>query len=157
MTKHIAHQLIDCVRSVSTLSTLPILITDQPNGSQVCMNESSAPHPTATRHSVRWWEESGEVAGTVGHLEGRHVVRLQMYSLCSYSYTTKQRTITSRVCDEILSFQRLASFIFHDNCSVSQLVSVSSSYGLIYSINLNPNLHTALACIALHWRQAWQS
>ena len=99
---------------------------------------------------VKTWEESGEVVGTVGHLEGRHVVRLQMYSLCSYSYTTKQRTITSRVCDEILSFQRLISFIFHDNCSVSQLVSVSSSYGLIYSINLNPNLHTALACIALH-------
>ena len=99
---------------------------------------------------VKTGEESGEVAGTVGHLEGRHVVRLQMYSLCSYSYTTKQRPITSRVCDEILSFQRLASFIFHDNCSVSQLVSVSSSYGLIYSINLNPNLHTALACIALH-------
>ena len=54
MTKHIAHQLIDCVRGVSTLSTLPILITDQPNGSQVCMNESSisAPHPTATRRTA---------------------------------------------------------------------------------------------------------
>ena len=30
---------------------------------------------------VKTGEESGEVAGTVGHLEGRHVVRLQMYSL----------------------------------------------------------------------------
>ena len=128
MTKHIAHQLIDCVRIVSTLSTLPILITDQPNGSQVCMNESSisAPHPTATRHTalcmvmvsvVKTWEESGEVAGTVGHLEGHYAVRLQMYSLCSCSYTTqptKQRTIISRACDEILSFQRLVSFMFHD-------------------------------------------
>ena len=125
MTKHIAHQLIDCVRIVSTLSTLPILITDQPNGSQVCMNESSisAPHPTATLRTalcmvmvsvVKTWEESGEVAGTVGHLEGHYVVRLQMYSLCSYSYTTKLRTIISRACDEILSFQRLVSFMFHD-------------------------------------------
>ena len=55
MTKHIAHQLIDCVRIVSTLSTLPILITDQPNGSQVCMNESSisAPHLTSPhRHTA---------------------------------------------------------------------------------------------------------
>ena len=125
MTKHIAHQLIDCVCIVSTLSTLPILITDQPNGSQVCMNESSisAPHHTATRRAalcmvmvsvVKTWEESGEVAGTVGHLEGHYVVRLQMYSLCSYSYTTKQRTIISRACDDILSFQRLVSFMFHD-------------------------------------------
>ena len=64
------------------------------------MNESSisAPHPTATWRTalcmvmvsvVKTWEESGEVAGTVGHLEGHYVVRLQMqmYSLCSYSYT----------------------------------------------------------------------
>ena len=63
---------------------------------------------------VKTGEESGEVAGTVGHLEGHYVVRLQMYSLCSYSYTTKQRTIISRACDEILSFQRLVSFMFHD-------------------------------------------
>ena len=63
---------------------------------------------------VKTWEESGEVAGTVGHLEGHYAVRLQMYSLCSYSYTTKQRTIISSACDEILSFQRLVSFMFHD-------------------------------------------
>ena len=65
MTKHIAHQLIDCVRIVSTLSTLPILITDQPNGSQVCMNESSisAPHPTATRRTLYGDGECSEDLG----------------------------------------------------------------------------------------------
>ena len=66
MTKHIAHQLIDCVRIVSTLSTLPILITDQPNGSQVCMNESSisAPHLTPPPHSTLYGD--GECSEDLG-------------------------------------------------------------------------------------------
>ena len=66
MTKHIAHQLIDCVRIVSTLSTLPILITDQPNGSQVCMNESSISAPRHTAHRTLYGECSEDLGGKWG-------------------------------------------------------------------------------------------